>query len=476
MTDVLLFLPEIVCLVMALLLFFAPVCSLRYNTAWGMAVFAGIAATAASLYTWPLAGEPFFPGIYRVDFFSQLIKTALALGFLAVVTISKDPRTLRAATWHEFPLFLLLSTVGMMMMVSATELLTLYISMELSAYPLYVVVALHRSRAVGSESSTKYMIQGMVASAISLYGMSFLFGLLGSTYFDDLTGQLSNLATHPLFWLSVGLILSGFLFKLAVFPFHFWAPDTYQAAPHEAVTFIATASKIAAVALLCRIVALTIPSSESLLHTRPVLMWFCIIAMTLGNLAALRQKDLKRLLGYSAVAHGGYILIGLQTLTGLGLTAALFYMLGYAAMSFICFLVVCEIGRDQDVVPIDSVSGLYQRSPWLAAVLLIGLLGLIGLPPTVGFIGKWFLFSAAIEQGQFVLILFAAINAAIALYYYLLIIRQAYMVEPATTDPVHLRFSSIATTAGATAIVIGMGTFPDFFWDCAARAAALLVS
>jgi NADH-quinone oxidoreductase subunit N len=478
MADIILFLPEIVCLVMALVLFFAPVCAWRYSTAWGIAIVAGIAAVSACLWTWPMEGEPFFAGIYRIDFFSQLVKTALALGYLLVVAISRDPRTLRPATWHEFPLFLLLSTVGMMMMVSATELLTLYISMELSAYPLYIVVALHRNRSIGAESSTKYMIQGMVASAISLYGMSFLFGLLGSTYFAALDTQLGALALQPMFWLAVLLVLSGFLFKLAVFPFHFWAADTYQAAPHEAVTFIATVSKVAAVAILCRIAALVLPASESLVHARPVLMWLAIVAMTLGNFAALRQRDLKRLLGYSAVAHGGYILVGIQTLTELGLTAALFYGLGYAAMSLVCFLVVCEVGRDQDTVPIESVSGLYQRSPLLAAALLVGLLGLIGLPPTVGFIGKWFLFSAALQQGQFGLVLFAAVNAAIALYYYLLVIRQAYMVEPVSAqhaEPIRLRLNAVLAAAVATGLVIAMGTFPGFFWNCASRAAAALV-
>ena len=475
MVDVSLFLPELVFLVMAVFLFFAPVCSLRYGTTWAMAVVAAIAAVAACLWTWPLTGEPFAPGIYRVDFFSQLMKTGLALTYVLVVGIGRAPHTLRPSAWREFPLFLSLSTIGMMMMVSATELLTLYIALELSAYPVYIAVALHRNRALRTESATKYMVQGMAASAVSLYGMSFLFGLLGSTYFSALGAQLDAVATQPLFWLALLLVLSGFLFKLAIFPFHFWAPDTYEAAPHEVITFIATASKISAVALLCRLAALVLPAETGLVLARPVLMWLAVLTMTLGNLAALRQKNLKRLLGYSAVAHGGYMLVGVQTMTELGLTAALFYVLGYAAMALVCFLVVCEVCRDQDEVAIEAMSGLYKRSPLLAAVLLIGLLGLIGLPPAVGFIGKWFLYSAALQQQQFALVLVAAINVAVALYYYLLVIRQAYLVEPLTDEPIRPRFPVLAAAAVGTVVVIAMGTLPGFFWDLAAAAAAALI-
>ncbi len=476
MFDVLLFLPETVCLVMALLLFLAPVLSLRYRTAWAMALVAGIAAVAACLWTLHLEGEPFFPGIYRVDFFSQLVKTFLALGYLLAVVISREPRTVREAARLELPLFQLLATVGMMMLASATEILTLYIAMELSAYPIYVVVALHRNRRLSSESSTKYMVQGMVASAVSLYGMSFLFGVFGSTYFSAIGEQLNAVAANPLFWLGLLLMLSGFFFKLAVFPFHFWAPDIYQAGPHQVVTFIATASKVAAIAVLCRLVSLAMQFDPNDFDSfRSVLMWMSVAAMTLGNLAALRQKDLKRLLGYSAVAHGGYVLIGLQTLTGLGLTAALFYAMGYFAISYVCFLVVCEVGRDEDLVTIQSMSGLYKRSPLLAATLLVGLLGLIGLPPTVGFIGKWFLFSAAMDQGQFFLVLVAAVNAAVALYYYLLVIRQAYLVEPESPEPIQLSLP-VAIAAGATAgLVLAMGVFPGVFWDRAALAVAALL-
>ena len=475
MADAVLFLPEAVCLVMGLLLFFCPVCALPYRTTWAVALIAGVAAVAACLWTWTLEGEPFFPGIYRVDFFSQLVKTFLALGYLLVVVISREPRTLRETAWLELPMFLLLATLGMMMLVSATEILTLYIAMELSAYPLYVVVALHRTRQIAGESSTKYMIQGMVASAISLFGMSFLFGIFGSTYFDVIGGQLGAAAASPLFWLGLLLMLSGFFFKLAVFPFHFWAPDTYQTAPHQVVAFIATASKVAAIAVLCRLVSLVMPLADDLASVRSVLMWMSVAAMTLGNLAALRQTDLKRLLGYSAVAHGGYVLVGVQTLAELGLTSALFYALGYAAMSFVCFLVVCEVGRDEDLVSIQSVSGLYKRSPLLAATLLVGLLGLIGLPPTVGFVGKWFLFSAAMEQGQFWLVLVAAVNAAVALYYYLLVIRQAYTSEAASAEPIRMSSPVLIAAGGAVALVLAMGVYPGLFWDRSAIAIQALL-
>ncbi len=459
MENAILFAPEIICLIMGLVLFFATVLDWSYPTTRGIAIASGIAMIAACLWTLSLEGEPFFPGIYAVDFFSQLIKTALAVGFLFVVIASANPLTVDRNGWLEVPLFFIFSTLGMMMMVSATELLTLYVAMELAAYPVYIVVALHRNADIGGESAAKYMVQGMAASAISLYGMSFLLGTFGSTYFS-----------------AIGIPHAGFFFKLGAFPFHFWAPDTYQTAPHPIITFIATVSKIAAIGILCRLLSLAMPGGWESGHAQTALMWASIIAMTLGNLAALAQKDLKRLLGYSTVAHAGYVLLALQTFAEWGLTAALFYAIGYFAMSFACFLVICEIGRSEDHITIDSVSGLYKRAPFLSFTLLIGLFGLIGLPPTVGFVGKWFLFSAALHRGQFALVLVAAINAAVALYYYLLIIRQLYWAEPTTQNTIKPT-PLIAVTAMATIIlVIAMGTLPGPFWDMAARAARALMN
>jgi NADH-quinone oxidoreductase subunit N len=476
MENALLFAPEIACLIMSLVLFFCPVFKASHRTVYSLAILTGIFVLAASLYTLPLSGEPFFPGIYKVDFFSQLIKTALALGFLCVAIICRNPLTVHISAWAELPLFLLFSTLGMMMMVSATELMTLYVAMELAAYPIYIVVALHRNIETNGESATKYMVQGMAASAVSLYGMSFLLGAFGSTYFTDIATQFAQASTQPIFYVGLLLTLSGFFFKLGAFPFHFWAPDTYQTAPHSVITFIASVSKIGAIAILCRLLSLATPHAWDAGHLQTALMWLCILAMTLGNLAALRQKDLKRLLGYSTIAHAGYVLLALQTFSQAGFTAAIFYALGYFVMSFACFLVISEIGKEDDLVSIESVSGLYKRAPLMAFTLLLGLFGLIGLPPTVGFIGKWFLFSAALERGQFYLVLVAAINATIGLYYYLMVIRQVYWVEPNTEKTFTPSPLITVTALAAIILVIAMGTFPDTFWELAERAASALMS
>jgi NADH-quinone oxidoreductase subunit N len=476
MEHTLLFAPEIICLILGLVLFFCPVFEASHRTVYCVSIIGGIFILAACGYSLSLEGEPFFPGIYKVDFFSQLIKTALALGFLFITISCRNPLTVHASAWAELPLFLLFSTLGMMMMVSATELLTLYVAMELAAYPIYIAVALHRSIESTGEGATKYMVQGMAASAISLYGMSFLFGAFGSTYFADIATQFATASDQPIFYLGLLLTLSGFFFKLGAFPFHFWAPDTYQSAPHSVVAFIATVSKIGAVAILCRLLSLATPEAWDTGHLQTALMWTCVLAMTLGNLAALAQKDLKRLLGYSTIAHAGYVLLALQSFSQTGITAAIFYTLGYFVMSFACFLVISEVGKKDDLVSIESMSGLYKRAPLMAFTLLLGLFGLIGLPPTVGFIGKWFLFSAALERGQFFLVLIAAINATIGLYYYLLVIRQIYLVEPSNEET--FRPSPlIAVTALATIIlVVAMGTFPGPFWHLAERAALALMS
>lgn len=475
--DLLLFGPEAACLVLALVLFVCAVTSVRAATAWAIALIGSLAVCAVAIAALATRGEPFSPGIYRADFFSQSVKLVLAAGLAVTVALSRRPQTLRPAGWTELPMFLALSTAGMMMMASALELLTLYVALELSAYPIYILAALARTRRTGSEAAAKYMLQGMAASAVTLYGISFLFGSVGSTRLHSLAQALPLVSQQPAFWLGMALTLVGFLFKLAAFPFHFWAPDTYQAAPHQVVMFLATSSKVAAVALLARLTSLLIGpggmADAPALHT--MLLWMCVLAMTVGNLAAIAQKDLKRLLGYSAVAHAGYLLIGLQTFSEAGLASALFYAVGYFAMGLLCFLVVCEVGGKREFVPMEVLAGLHRRSPLLALALLIGVFGLTGLPPTVGFIGKWFLFSAALKEGQFWLVLVAAGNSAVALYYYMLIIREAYLVAPATEERLEggLPATVLAVVIGAA--IVWMGAAPDTVWTMAESAVQTLL-
>jgi NADH-quinone oxidoreductase subunit N len=261
------------------------------------------------------------------------------------------------------------------------------------------------------------------------------------------------------------------LYKLAVFPFHFWAPDVYEAAPHPVVAFIASVSKLAAIAVLCRLVTLLPPASERFTQ---ILVLLSVVSMTLGNLAALVQRDLKRLLAWSTVAHAGYLLLGILAFTRLGLSAALFYGLVYMLLAYSCFLVVCLLGRDGANPGFDTLSGLHRRSPILALVLVVGVFGLAGIPPTPGFVGKWFLFSAALDQGYFWLVLVAAGNSTLALYYYLQVARRAYLEDPDDDILVAVSPAAVVVAVALLLAIIAFGVYPGPLWDLTQQAAASL--
>jgi NADH-quinone oxidoreductase subunit N len=471
MHDLLLFLPEIVCLCAALLLFALSMLGLEYGALRRAALCGGVAAIGAALLTLHMTGEPFAPRIYRVDLFSQLVKTGLGVGLLGVLLLSRDSGGLSRWNRREFPLFLFCSTFGMMMLVSATEMLTFYVAMEFSAYPLYILAALNSRQQLNGEGVTKYFLQGAVSSAITLYGLSLLFGMSHSVYFADIAALSGSMGGQPLWMMGVLLVLCGLLFKLAAFPFHFWAPDVYTVASNQVVTFIATSSKLAAIAVLCRLTNLVQASPGKLTH---IILLLSVVSMTLGNLAAIRQRDFKRMLAYSAIAHAGYAFVGLCTFTGLGMTSALFYGFIYLLMGLACFMVICLLGGEGEDVTIDSLAGLHQRSPVLALLLLVGLLGLAGVPPTAGFVGKWFLFAAALAKGHLALVLIAAINATIALYYYLQVLKVAYMHPPATDRPLTVALGSKAFALVLVAVITLLGIFPGLLWDLLEQATRAL--
>mgnify|MGYP001820708153 FL=1 len=336
-----------------------------------------------------------------------------------------------------------------------------------SAYGLYILAALHRKERMGSEAAAKYILFGAAASAVSLYGISMIYGATQTTYIAEIMSSGSS----PFLIAGIVLTLLGLLFKLAAFPVHAWAPDVYQGAPHEAAAFLGTASKVAAVGVIIRVVSLAGASTSQIAM---VLVIISVASMTLGNLAALVQKDFKRLLGFSTVAHAGYILIGVLAFSKLGTAAAIFYVLTYVPIVFCAFLVVSALGQGAKNPSIADLAGLYQRSPFLALVLLTAMFGLAGIPPTPGLAGKWFLFSAAIDAGYLWLVIVAALNATVSLYYYLLVVKEAYLTPPGDRPAIKLSPAYVVSATAALVLIFFMGFYPAPTWALATGAASAL--
>jgi len=428
------------------------------------------------LYVWALAlsglgllvtvlsarqeGMLFFDA-YRVDLFSQVFKVLLALGTFWVVFSCSELKGINERQHAEFYFFMSVCTLAMMMLVSAVELLTIYVAIELSSYSLYLLVPMRRKADQYVETGIKYFMVGVTASAFMIFGISLLFGMVKSTYLVDVVKVLPGVISQPAAIVGLILALSGFFFKQALFPFHIWAPDVYEGAANQVTTFIGTTSKMAAAALVIRFVGFSGGESDVLIKLLVVLS---VLSMTFGNLVAIIQKDLKRLLAYSSIAHAGYVMIGILSMTQRGFASAIYYALAYLVMTYACFMVIMRIADDGHNLQIKELAGLHQRSPLLAMTLMLGLFGLAGIPPTVGFTGKFLVFAAALEKGYLALVIIGMINATISLYYYLIIIKAAYLLEPVQPyPPVHVdswtRYLSIILVLA----MVYLGVFPDQF-------------
>jgi NADH-quinone oxidoreductase subunit N len=352
------------------------------------------------------------------------------------------------------------------------ELVSLYLSLEIASFSLFVLVPMRDRFELGREAALKFIVVGLGASAVTLFGLSLVVGYAGTTRLDLIAEQLPVLAEQPAVVFGLALFLAGLLFKLAVFPFHFWAPDVYQGASHGVAAFVATASKVGAIAVLARLVSVAELSGTELVTALAVM---AAVSMTLGNLVAIVQRDLKRMLAYSAVAQAGYVVVGLVAFTRDGTTAALFYGLLYLLMNSAAFLVVARVAADGTNPTLDDLRGLHHRSPLLAATLLLALFALAGVPPTAGFVGKWFLFSAAMAQGWWFLVLLGALNSTVSVYYYLVAVKHAYLLpDERSRGPLPLTVSDRALCYALCAAVVGLGVLPTPLYQWAQRAAQLL--
>ncbi len=439
MSTFLSFLPELVILAGALGLFVLSLGTGLERHARNLSIVTAIGVLLAALFTFN-CDALLFDGAYRVDRFSQLLKVIVAFGYLCIALLSGGLRDIRTEARSEYYLFLSLSITGLVLLVSSVDVITIFIALELSSFPLYLLVPMRRERSgqrSQMESAVKYIMFGVAANGVMLFGLGYIYGLTGSTSLPVIMEQLPPLLGSPLALTGLALTFAGLLYKLAIFPFHFWTPDVYQGASNETTSLIASLPKVAAVAVLVRFVSLASPESPTIAM---LLTCLAVASMVYGNMIALVQTDLKRLLGFSGIAHAGYALVGFVALDGAGFTAALYYITGYMLMVLACFVVICQVSRDGTNVAITELAGLHRRAPLLAITLLIGIFALAGIPPFVGFMGKLSLLTAAFARGHTALVVITVLNTAVAIYYYLRIVRETFFGETAG-EPAPIRLS-----------------------------------
>lgn len=433
-----------------------------------------IAALLGSFYQVNYSGTAFF-GMVRVDFFSIFFHvTVIAISILAVLS-SLDYLETQNIKAGEYYGLILLGTVGMGLMSSAMELVMMFIALEISSISTYILAGFRRRVAISSESSLKYFLLGSFATAFFLYGVALIYGSTGTTNVTAIAAALRTGNVSGLTYMALALMFVGLGFKVAAAPFHVWTPDVYEGAPAPVVALMSTGPKAAAFAMMLRVF---FGSFAALGAWWLPLIWIsAALSMTIGNLGALMQNNVKRMLAYSSIAHAGYILVAFASQQEIGITAAIFYTATYAAMNVGAFAVVSHFaGEGERYTSIDDYAGLGRRSPVLAITLTIFMLSLIGIPLTGGFLGKFLVFSAALKANLVWLTIIGVVNSAIAAYYYLRLIVVMYMKEG--DDSVVLTPVPVAVAASlllAAGLTIYLGVMPGQVLDIATRGAQDLV-
>jgi NADH-quinone oxidoreductase subunit N len=395
-----------------------------------IAVIGTLAGLGATAYQTGFYGSAFYNTI-SVDTFSVFFHIVVLLIALVVILTSFEYLEVQRIRSGEYYALILFGSVGMMLMSSAVELVLIFIALEISSISTYILAGMRRRAAESAESSLKYFLLGSFATAFFLYGVALVFGATGTTNVYGiaryLQGQPSTLA-----YLAVGLMFVGLAFKVASAPFHVWTPDVYEGSPAPVVALMLTGPKAAAFAVLLRVLFAT---------GAPGWFWMvwvsAVLSMTLGNIGALVQQNVKRLLAYSSIAHAGYTLVAFAAAKQVGISAAIFYAASYAAMNVGAFAVVSHFASTgEKYVTLDDYAGLGRRSPILAAIFTIFLLSLIGIPVTGGFFAKFYVFSAALQSNLVGLTIIGVMNSAIAAYYYLRVIVYMYMRDERVEAPV----------------------------------------
>ncbi|MFC3124707.1 NADH-quinone oxidoreductase subunit NuoN [Pseudoroseomonas globiformis] len=421
--------------------------------ATNMASFGALALAAVLVLAQPDGTA--FNGQYVADAFTKFMKFITLIGAALGLLLAMDWNAKEGLAKFEFPLLLLFSSLGMMVMISANDLIALYMGLELLSLSLYVIAAFNRDSERSSEAGLKYFVLGALASGLLLYGSSLVYGFSGSTNFTQIAEAVAGSDNIP-FGLVIGLVfvLAALCFKVSAVPFHMWTPDVYEGAPTPVTAFFASAPKVAAVALLVRVVA--VPFAELMVQWQQVLLIAAILSMILGAFAAIGQQSIKRLMAYSSIGHVGYALIGLAVGSEMGVRGLLLYMAIYLFTNVGAFAVLIAMRRKGRALEgIDDLAGLGKTDPAMALAMTIFMLSMAGIPPLAGFFGKLYVFLAAVQGGFWTLAVIGVLSSAVSAYYYLRIIKVMYFDSGEALDP---------RPASLSAVLAGTGLFTAFFF------------
>lgn len=369
-----------------------------------------------------------FSGLFVKDPFGDFMKTLVMIGSGAAIVMSIRYIEHEGMARFEFPVLMLFATVGMLMMISANDLMSLYVGLEIQSLALYVIAAFRRDALRSSEAGLKYFVLGALSSGMLLYGISLVYGFAGSTSFADLADVFGGGEVSIGVIVGLVFVISGLAFKISAVPFHMWTPDVYEGSPTPVTAFFAAAPKIAAMALTVRV--LMGPFADLVEQWQQIVVFVAIASMLLGSLAAIAQQNIKRLMAYSSISHVGYALVGLAAGTSEGIRGVAIYMAIYLAMNLGTFgVILCMKQKDRMVEQISDLSGLSKTNPMLALALGIFMFSMAGIPPLAGFFGKLYVFLAAVESGLYVLAVVGVLTSVISAFYYLRIVKVMYFDE-----------------------------------------------
>ena len=397
----------------------------------------------------------FWHGLFSLDDYAVFFKQAFLIGAILVILFSLDTVDQLPHSRAEFYVLLLFAVIGMMVLASANDLITLYVGIELMTFSFFILVGYVLTDARSTEAAIKYLILASAASAVMLYGMSLIFGLSGQMSY---TAIAAGLSASPALLVGGVLLLSGFAFKIAAPPFHMWAPDVYEGAPAPITAMLAMGSKAAGFAAMIRVFTNVFPSTGY-----PWAMLALLLsgaAMLVGNIVAIPQTNIKRMLAYSSVAQAGYILTGLVAGTVAGIKGMMFYLMIYVFANVGAFGVVTAVSRHRNGEKISDLAGLARQAPLLAVAMTISLLSMAGIPPLAGFMGKFFLFSAVIDAGYLGIAVLGFVLSMVSVYYYLNVVKSMYLAEPTDERPFTVAGTLKFTVLFAMTATLAMGIYP----------------